>query len=216
MKLALFDVDGTLVQGLSTELSFAANLWRHGRIGPAQLLAWLAFALRELPRYGRAVNGKNKAYLSGLESATVADWARTFVFQELPHKLCPAVVARLQDHKQAGDRVVLLTGTANFLAAPLAERLGADDYRAACYATRAGRFVAQPPLIHPHGAEKLRIAQELCVQQGTHLREVVAYADHPSDRRLLSAVGHPVVVGYNRRLRAEAHSRGWEQIAGCG
>lgn len=213
MKLVLFDVDGTLIGGLSTELSFIVYLCRRGRLGPRQLWAWLAFMVRWLPRYGRAIGKKNKAYLVGLDTTEVAELARVFVSRVLPGKMCQETLDRLRAHRQAGDHVVLLTGAPDFLAAPLADMWGANDHRAARYASHRGRFVAAPPLVHPYGSEKLRIAQELCALHGTDLQQVVAYADHPTDVRLLEAVGQPVAVG--RVLRAIASRRGWELLEGC-
>ena len=66
MTLAIFDIDGTLVEG-STERRFWRYLLKRGHQGPRQVLAYLLFWLRYLPVYGRRTSKKNKAYLYKLD-----------------------------------------------------------------------------------------------------------------------------------------------------
>ncbi len=200
--------------GISTERAFVARLARRGHIRPRQILAWLGFVLTRWPAFGRHVLKKNKAYLADLEVATVWDLAREFVEAEIPTRLRREVCAQLDAHRHRGDRVVLLTGTPEFIAAPLARLLGADDYRATRCASRDGRFLPAPPLEHPFGPEKLLVARALCAEHGVSLDQAVAYADSASDLALLEAVGHPVAVAADPRLRAVARERRWEMLGG--
>lgn len=206
----LFDVDGTLVRGASTERAFFIYLLRRALIGPRQLLAWVAFCALYAAHFGRGVLKANKAWLAGLPCNAIAALAARFVREEIPARLDPRACARLRAHLREGDRVWLLTGTPDFIAAPLAAMLGAHGYRAAVCARRAGRFTAAPPLQHPYAARKLSIARELCALERIDLDRTVAYADSATDIALLSAVGHPVAVNARRRVRAQARRKGWE------
>ncbi|NJN46716.1 MAG: hypothetical protein HC808_09810 [Candidatus Competibacteraceae bacterium] len=89
MRLVLFDIDGTLIRGLSTELTFMGYLFRRGKIGPTQGLAWLYFTCRWLPRYGALIGKKNKAYLTALQQSEVSRIASEFVFKRCPEKSMP-------------------------------------------------------------------------------------------------------------------------------
>ena len=212
MKLALFDVDGTLIKGLSSEWRFALYLLMHGLLGPRQIFAWPWFVLRYLPRYGRHVGKKNKAYLLGLKEAKVSAWAQDCVRLYVMPRLRPEVLARLKAHLRAGDRVLLLTGTPDFIAEALAVALEVHGFRAARCASRNGVFRAEPPFEHPYGADKLRIAHELCAEHGCEMADVIAYADSRTDLELLSAVGKPVAVNADRLLKQAALRQGWEMI----
>ena len=79
MKLVLFDIDGTLIGGASTERRFARFLWQQRRIGLRQGLSFLWFAVRYFPRFGTGVLRKNKAYLAGISEQEVQDLADEFV-----------------------------------------------------------------------------------------------------------------------------------------
>jgi len=213
VNAALFDIDGTLLRGPhSSEALFIRHLVGRGMIGPRQAVAAGWFTLVNGPRYGRHVLRKNKAYLSGLALDDVAAMARDFVARDLGALLDRVVLQRMDEHRRAGDAILLLTGTPEFLAAPLAAAAGADGWRAARYALRAGRFVAAPPVSHPLGEEKLAAGAELCAAHGADLAGATAYADSIHDLALLTRVARPVAVRPDRRLAGEALARGWEII----
>ena len=210
MAGVLVDVDGTLLEGLSSEVRFAAYLVRRLRIGPRQIANAALFVPRWGPRYGRHVFKKNKAYLAGLEVDDVATLAEEFVREKLEARLRPALLERLDAHRAAGDRIALLTGTPEFIARPLARRIGTDLWSATRCARSNGTFTADPPEAHPFHREKVDRSLELCAQLGCRLGDCVAYGDSAYDLPLLRRVGRPVVVSPDRRLKRTARDQGWE------
>lgn len=212
MRLVLVDLDGTLLAG-GSEIRFIAHLTAARRIGLAALLSSLAFALRHGPRYGRHVWKKNKAYLAGLSTADVARWGEAFAVERLIPLLRGAMRERIARHRAAGDHVLLMTGTPDFLARPLAEAVGADGWIAASCAHCDGRYTVSPPLAHPFAGEKLRHAREAAERLGLSLADGVAYADTGDDIELLAAVGTAIAVAPDRRLARCARNSGWEIMA---
>jgi len=211
MSVALVDVDGTLLEGpRSSEALFIRYLLRRGVLGPRQLGAAGWFLARHGLAYGRHVFRKNKAYLAGLRLADIAAVAETFTSEELEPIVDRALLRRIDEHRAAGVRVMLLTGTPDFLAVPLARLVRADGWRGARYALRDGVFQAAPPILHPLGADKIAAAAALCEEAGSSLGEATAYADSIHDLPLLSSVRRPVAVRPDRQLATEASRRGWE------
>ena len=214
--VAWVDVDGTLLAGRrSSEAGFMLHLLRRGCLGPRQGAAALGFLLRHLPAYGRHVGKKDKAYLTGLEVERVQALAAAYAERELAPRLRPALLARLALHRAAGTAVLLLTGTPDFLAEPLARRVGAEGCIATRCAARDGRFLARPPLRHPFGEEKLRLAEAWCRARGLDLARCAAYGDSRYDLPLLEAVGEPVAVAPDPVLAREARRRGWTVLDGA-
>jgi HAD superfamily hydrolase (TIGR01490 family) len=209
VALVLVDFDGTLLTGPSSEKRFFIDLLRRGRIGPRQLTAFLRFTLRWRRRWGGDVWKKNKAYLAGLAEAEVEDLARALALQRLVPDLFPPMVRRLEAHRVRGDEVLLLTGTLDCIARPMAAHLGILHLRATRCAVSGGRLLGDPPLEHPLGAAKVRIATEEARRRGLPLEEATAYGDASEDLALLTAVGRPVAVRPHPRLRREAIRRGW-------
>jgi HAD superfamily hydrolase (TIGR01490 family) len=212
MTLAIFDIDGTLVRG-STERRFWRYLLARRRQGPRQILTYVWFLLRFLPRYGIHVAKKNKAYLVGLTTAEVEALATDFVAKEILLRLREPAVQRLQQHLRRGDAVALLSGTIEPIARALARHLGVECVVATICAERHGRYLARPPDRHPFAREKLALAVELAASFGTELEHATAYGDSAHDLELLEAVGSPVAVWPDQRLLLAARANDWDIIA---
>jgi phosphoserine phosphatase len=197
----------------STERRFWRYLLTRGRQGPRQILAYLWFLVRFLPKFGVHVTKKNKAYLVGLPTADVAALAATFVTEEVLPRLYSPTVRRLRQHLRRGDTVLLLSGTLEPIARALADALGVAHVRATVCRERDGRYLAQPPSRHPFGSTKLDLSAQVAVQVGAELREASAYGDSRHDLRLLEAVGYPVAVLPDGPLLATARGNRWDIIA---
>jgi HAD superfamily hydrolase (TIGR01490 family) len=213
MRAAFFDLDGTLTAKPSCELRFLHYLWRHGRLGPRQFAAGFGFYPRWLFRYGAAVGRKNKAFLTGLAVAEVDAWALCWVNTEFEPLLNSAVVAQLQDCRQTGYQVVLLTGALECLARPIAERLALHDCIATRCASAGGYYLPAPPPQHPLGPAKLALASAWCREHGAELADCAAYGDSLQDRHLLEAVGLAVAVNPDRGMSHLAASRHWRVLS---
>jgi HAD superfamily hydrolase (TIGR01490 family) len=208
-RLVIFDLDGTLIHA-SSERLFARYLYERGYIGARQALAFAGFVVRHAWRYRFDVFLKDKAWLAGLPRAQVDALAKQFVDERLIKTLYRPALVRLEHHQAAGDFVILLTGTPDFIATPLGERLDLAHVIAAQCAERNGVLTADPPLQHPLGAEKLHLARAFAFEQGITLRDAVAYANARGDRFLLKGVGEAVAVRPDLRLRGLARRSGWE------
>jgi HAD superfamily hydrolase (TIGR01490 family) len=208
MKLAIFDIDGTLVEG-STERRFWRYLLKRGHQGPRQVLAYLLFWPRYFPVHRSQTAKKNKAYLYKLDTARVRALAERFVAEEILPRLYAPAVQRLQSHLRQGDTVVLLSGTLEPIARALAKALGVQHVRATLCREGDGRYLAGPPTVHPFGAAKLAIAEQFAAKVGADLREASAYGDSRHDLTLLAAVGDPVAVLPDRPLLETARDNHW-------
>jgi HAD superfamily phosphoserine phosphatase-like hydrolase len=122
---------------------------------------------------------------------------------------------RLKNHQQAGDRVLLLSGTPYPLLAAIGRQLGVEEAIGTPLITRNGRFTgaSEPPVCQ--GRNKLlRLEQHL----GKDLVSVNwskswAYADRYSDLPVLKRVGYPVAVSPDPELTVHAKEHDWEIIA---
>lgn len=209
MRLALFDVDGTLLPNPSGESRLFWHLVSRGCLGPRQFGSALGFMWRHL-RSDRHALKRNKAYLAGVSVAEIDALAARFVAAAFVPRLRQAVVERLEVHRRAGDVLALLTGMPDLLAAPLAAALKVTIVRATRCATSAAVFAARPPLRHPFGADKLRLAAELAAELGLDFAACTAYADSIHDLALLEKVGCTLAVHPDAALERLARARSWE------
>jgi HAD superfamily hydrolase (TIGR01490 family) len=212
MQLAVFDIDGTLIGGTGTERRFFWFLLLRRRIRPGQLLAWLGFVLRYVGSSGANVFRRNKAYLAGCSSTVVEQWAKEFVARLPPDAWVPSAVARLRRHQEAGDHVVLLSGTLQPIAKEIARILAVDEVVATQASLADGRYTANPPVRHPFASSKVTAVGGIAARLGIGRDGVVAYGDSIHDLELFRAVGHPVLVRPDHRLLRLAGAEGWEVL----
>ncbi len=210
MKLAIFDIDGTLLTGASSERRFALLLLRKGLIGPRQALSYLWFFATRWPRYGVHTPKKNKGYLAGLAVGRVNALIEKFVAESLVPALDAATVSVLRQHLDQGDRVVLLSGTLQPIADTLLKHLGGHLAIGTGIVTHDGEYGRGGAIRHPFGVSKLRLVETLCEETGIPLTEVIAYGDSIHDRWLLSAAGSARVVNPDAALVRLATEKGWQ------
>lgn len=211
--LAIFDIDGTLLQLPGAERRFARYLAQNDVLPTSSRARFAWYSMLGFPQHGRLVLKRNVSYLSGLALATVEEHAATWVQEAIAAALVPEALARLQEHEAAGDATVLLSGTPAFLAAALGLALGVSQVRGSEIRIEDGMLRGHFFNRHLFGEEKLRIAEDLCRELGGDVR-VVSYADSFSDLPLLEWSDGAVVVNPDRRLGEEARKRGWEVLTG--
>ena len=190
MKLAIFDIDGTLVEG-STERRFWRYLLKRGHQGPRQVVAYLLFWLRFFPVFGRLTREEEQGVsLQARRPRACARWLRASSPRRFLPRLYAPAVQRLQSHLRRGDTVVLLSGTLEPIARALASALGVAHVRATLCRERDGRYLAAAR-VHPFGAAKLELAAQFAAEIGATLSEASAYGDSQHDLDLLAGRRRP-------------------------
>ena len=200
---AIFDVDGTLVRGV-TERLFFLYLLRHRRLNPVQALDYLLrLAAQPHSRF------HHKRYLKGMDVEETVSWGRSCYQKVILTRLRPRGLACVRAHQEDGRKIVLLTGSLKFLMEPLQEDLGADWLIATELARQSRYFTGDILGGHPRGEMKRLLLKELARSQGLDLSRSYAYGDHVEDFFFLSSVGWPVAVNPSQPLRRLARERRW-------
>ncbi|MFZ5586057.1 MAG: HAD family hydrolase [Thermodesulfobacteriota bacterium] len=206
---AFFDVDRTLVGPPSMEKAFARYLIRVGYLGPGELGRYLVYLARNLDRLGAGLVRENKYHFKDKDAAELRGLAQECYEREIRPLVRPAGRRAVEAHQRRGHLVVLLTGSLQPLADLLARDLGVGLCLAARLKQERGVLAGTLGNTRPYGAEKARLARALAHERGLDLGGSWAYGDHHSDLAVLMAVGNPVAVNPDARLRLHARRRGW-------
>jgi HAD superfamily hydrolase (TIGR01490 family) len=217
-RLALFDLDGTLLAG-DTDVLWCAFLVDEGILDRETFGA----ANREIAE--RYANGAIAAdefaafYAATLAGRSAAAWAplrERFVAAAIEPRIGVAARALVAQHRAAGDRLVLTTATNRFLTEPIAASLGIAELIATeLDVDAAGAFTGRTRgFVNMRGGKLARLSAWLAAQGrgDADLADATFYSDSINDLPLLSAVGRPVVVDPDARLDAEARRRGWPAL----
>ncbi len=200
MKVAIFDFDGTLLDGNSWQLFFWWVVQRHPVRAPWLLLCLLLRGLRVVP--ARFLKEQTLAVVRDRTRQEVATLGARFWRQRLQPRLRPVGEREMADRAAAGCRLIVATGAFDFLVAPWAE-----SRAAACLATRVafddqGRCcgrIAGPELV---GDEKRSAVIAALATENVEWAASFAYGDEVSDLPTLALVGQPVFVRHRRRAPA--------------
>jgi len=213
LKLALFDLDNTLLAG-DSDYCWAQYLiergileraeyekkndwfYHHYKQGTLDIHEYLAFQLRPLA-------GRPRAEIDG--------WHRDFMrtkIRPIVHAKTPALLAA---HRGALRAIV--TATNRFITAPIARDLGIE-HLIACDVEEGpdGRLTGRPLGTPSFREGKITRIEEWLAGLGRRLgdfEESWFYSDSLNDLPLLEKVTNPVAVDPDPTLERQARDRGW-------
>jgi phosphatidylglycerophosphatase C len=207
VRVAVFDLDGTITRHDTLVPYLRGWLGRHPRHG------WRRAALAALVRYlsGRRDRGRLKselirACMEGAEALTVRAWSTAYADGLGEDDLNPGALAAITRHRDAGDRLVLLSASVDLYVPDIGRRLGFDETIATGIAWRDGRLEGSLTTENRRGDEKRRCIEAL---RGRFAGvRIAAYANAASDFPHLSIADEPVLVNGGAASRREAKRRG--------
>lgn len=212
MRLALFDLDNTLLAG-DSDFEWAQFLIEQGvldrevyearnqeffdqyRKGTLDIHEFLDFQLKPLSRHPRRV---------------LDDWHKRF----MQEKILPLVRSGARDlvagHR--ADLCAIVTATNSFVTAPIAREFGIDQLIATEPEQANGEFTGRVTGIPCFRDGKVKRVEEWLAARGQPLDSFAQswfYSDSLNDLPLLERVTHPVAVDPDDTLRAHAGKHGW-------
>ncbi|MBC7941593.1 MAG: HAD family hydrolase [Chitinophagaceae bacterium] len=215
MKLALFDLDGTLLPN-DSDHAFGEFI-----VG----LGWASAAEHRL---------RNDAFFRDYEAGTLdiqayvefatAPWrARSphelahvmqrFLAEVVQPVLHPSALALVERHRRAGDCLAVVTATNDFVTRPIARLFGISDLIATDLARDAeGRVTGAIAGMAAFREGKVARVRAWLAARGWNLSDFEAstfYSDSTNDLPLLEQVSHPVATNPGPALARVARERGW-------
>ncbi|MGN6742892.1 MAG: SDR family oxidoreductase [Amnibacterium sp.] len=212
--VAVFDLEGTVVDS-NIVLQY---LWvKQADAGAAQTLGAASALLAGLPAYlaaerrdrGEFVRTFLRRY-AGMPAERLAAVVRGGYTDTLLAHTSAAALERVREHRAAGHRTVLLTGSIGTLAAPIAalfdEVVASEMHEADGVLTG---YLARPPLVDEARAAWLARFAE---REGIDLARSYGYGDSAADLPWLALVGIATAVNPDARLAREALRRRWRIV----
>ena len=215
MRLALFDLDNTLLAG-DSDHSWGSFLCQHGHVDTVEYQA------RNDAFYADYCAGKldvlayqnfTQAILGSTPMAQLAQWHSQFMSEVIEPLILAKGEALLAKHRAAGDKLVIITATNRCVTGPIAARLGVETLLATECAMQDGRYLGTITGIPCFQQGKVTRLDMWLREQGLDLQESYFYSDSLNDLPLLERVSHPVAVDPDEVLRSTAQARGWPIIS---
>jgi HAD superfamily hydrolase (TIGR01490 family) len=215
MALAIFDLDNTLLTGDSDYLwgVFLSEtgavdradyerenerFFREYHEGRLDIFEFLAFSLRPLAQH---------------PLPQLLAWRERFLAERIEPLITPASRALVEQHRDAGDTLMIITATNAFVTAPIAARYGIPHLIATEPEQVDGRYTGRVAGIPSFREGKVQRLEAWLAEHGGDLHDAWFYSDSHNDLPLLRRVTHPVAVDPDRQLAGEAERHGWPVIS---
>ena len=213
-RLTLFDLDHTLLPidsdfewgefttriGWNDPVEFGrrnAEFFAHYQAGTLDVNDYVRFAIDAVRQRGPEAAAQAHAQ---------------FMREVVQPAIRPEALALLHQHQSAGDLVVIITATNEFVTGPIAQALGVPDLLAMQLERGAdGWFTGAIAGVPSMRAGKVTRMEQWLAARGLDWGSVEStfYSDSLNDVPLLEKVNQPVATNPDDRLRALALQRGW-------
>jgi HAD superfamily hydrolase (TIGR01490 family) len=151
----------------------------------------------------KILNGFSVQEMQQLVGGAMETVLRPLVYEE-PLRL-------VQQHRERGERVYIVSATLQEIVQHIADDLGFDGAIGSTCEIVDGAYTGRT-LRAAHGVGKANALRALAAAEGLDLAESTAYSDSYSDVPFLEAVGHPIAANPDRKLRRIAAERGWPVV----
>jgi len=218
MRLALFDLDNTLIAGdsdyewgqflvdrgvLERDAYEAQNRAYYDQYvaGTLDIHEFLGFALRPLAAH---------------PPADLARWHGEFMAERIRPMIGAKARALVQEHQRSGDLCAIITATNSFVTGPIAREFGIQHLIATEPESKDGRFTGKVAGTPCFREGKIKRLEEWLAGRGKRLAdfaESTLYSDSHNDLPLLERVTRPVAVDPDEKLAARAKERSWAVIS---
>ena len=213
MRLVVFDLDGTITCG-DTLLPYVTGFMtraHRSRLRLARLLPRLVAFAAGAADHGAVKSAFIRCTLGGATREQLAAWTQEFVPMVI-HGSCPGALQMIQTHRQAGDRLVLMSASTDLYVPQIGEALGFAEVICTGVAfDESGRLQGGLTTANRRGPEKARCFKAL--QQQHPGVETVAYGNAGSDLAHLVLADLPRLVNASRRTVRQAAALGLTPFA---
>lgn len=215
MALAIFDLDDTLIDGDCASL-WSAHMADLGWVDRDSFLA-RDHELMTLYAEGKLAMEDYMVFslspLVGRTAEEVASVVEPFVEDVIEPIIHSDAMRCLAGHRQAGDRLLIVSASAHFLVSAIGERLGVEEVLAIDLAEEHGHYSGKTRGVLTYRDGKVTRLNAWLAEHGESLDGAYFYSDSRNDLPLLGMVDNPRVVNPDPVLRAHAEQAGWPILA---
>jgi HAD superfamily hydrolase (TIGR01490 family) len=216
-KLALFDLDHTLLSG-DSDVLWCEFLMQHRVLDRAEFEPRNAHMARRYADASVSAQDFCNFYVGTLAGRSPAQWqplCEQFLSEVIAPRIPASAHALVDRHRQQGDTLVLTTATNRVITGMTAAFLRIEHLIATEVALEGGVCIGRTSGTLNMREGKVARLQEWLAERRLSpalIAQATFYSDSSNDLPLLGDVGEPVAVDPDARLLAHARSRGWRVL----
>ena len=217
MNLAIFDLDNTLLDG-DSDYNWGLYLVKKGyldegeykeqnqkffeeyQVGKLDIFAFAEFQFRFL-------KNNTRKFLNDVRSDYINEIIKPMILKK--------AVDLVNQHKEAGDRLLIITATNSFITKPIGELFGIDELIGTDPEENEGEFTGKVKGTPSFKEGKVTRLFDWLDEKNLKLADfekTFFYSDSHNDLALLEIVTNPVVVNGDKILLEKAQEKNWPTL----
>ena len=214
MKLAIFDLDNTLIGGdsdclwgdfLSEQGHIDSDAYKKGHerfyeqytAGTMDIYEFLEFQLKVLVDNDRA---------------QLEEWRKCFIEEKIKPIMLTKAIELINDHRNKNHELLIITATNRFITEPIANAFNIDNLIACEPEMVDGQYTGKVSGTPSFNSGKVTRLNEW-LEKREQVEESWFYSDSHNDIPLLKEVDHAIAVDADETLIAEAKKQSWSIIS---
>ncbi len=214
MKLAIFDLDNTLIAGdsdclwgefLSEQGYVDSEAYQAGHErfyqeyveGTMDIHEFLQFQLKVLADNDRKI---------------LEEWRKSYIEKKINPLMLPKAIELIDDHRQQGHELLIITATNRFITEPIAKEFNIDNLIACEPELIDGQYTGKVAGTPSYAEGKVTRLNEW-LENHEQVEESWFYSDSHNDIPLLKEVEHAIAVDGDETLITEAKKQNWSIIS---
>ena len=215
MKLAIFDLDNTLIAG-DSDCLWGEFLSEQGYVDSE------AYQAGHEKFYQEYVEGTMDIYeflefqlkvLADNDRAQLEEWRKIYIKTKIKPIMLPKAIKLVDEHRQQGHKILIITATNRFITAPIANEFKIDNLIACEPEVIDGQYTGKVSGTPSYAEGKVTRLNEWLQNQEQTFDESWFYSDSHNDIPLLKKVDHAIAVDADDTLIAEAEKQNWPVIS---
>ena len=217
MNLAIFDLDNTLLDG-DSDYNWGLYLVKKGyldegeykeqnqkffeeyQVGKLDIFAFAEFQFRFL-------KNNTRKFLNDVRSDYINEIIKPMILKK--------AIDLVNQHKEAGDRLLIITATNSFITKPIGELFGIDELIGTDPEENEGEFTGKVKGTPSFKEGKVTRLFDWLDEKNLKLADfekTFFYSDSHNDLALLEVVTNPVVVNGDKFLLEKAQEKNWPTL----
>jgi HAD superfamily hydrolase (TIGR01490 family) len=217
MNLAIFDLDNTLLDG-DSDYNWGLYLVKKGyldegeykeqnqkffeeyQVGKLDIFAFAEFQFRFL-------KNNTRKFLNDVRSDYINEIIKPMILKK--------AIDLVNQHKEAGDRLLIITATNSFITKPIGELFGIDELIGTDPEENEGEFTGKVKGTPSFKEGKVTRLFDWLDEKNLKLADfekTFFYSDSHNDLALLEVVTNPVVVNGDKILLEKAQEKNWPTL----
>jgi HAD superfamily hydrolase (TIGR01490 family) len=211
--IAFFDLDLTITKAISGK-ALARGAYRKGLLTHSDLLKAIILSLdfRFKLKDPAKIIDKLVSWVKGIPENSMVEMCSEVFHEVLLPSVYKEVMTEIEFHKVKNAKVVMLSSALTAICEEMAKNLNMDDIICSELEVKDGYLTGRPVGHICYGEEKSIRLLAYCEKNNSLPSNAWFYSDSISDLPALNAVGNPVCVNPDKKLKKTAIRRGWKVL----